>query len=491
MHSGSKNIIKSEREIKNVKKKMHEEMEKNVRFDLEPKDISFFMKFGNNWEPELQIIKDELSSYGLALLGSLLTNNTVIKSLFIIDGINNTINISSLRGNTISLSKHNYGDLETIVISSFVHSNKILTNLDLSDNKIGDPGAKALCQALKDKTKVTSVDLRYNSKIGSNGAKMFSEVIIKNKSIKTFSHIPVSDLRENNCTVMSLIIQDAGIGITEAMVIASLLQINTILKTLNLSNSPWQQGLIGDIGATAIAEALRQNTTLLNLNLTGNEITDIGSKNIGNILKDNSTLLSLGMAKNNIGDIGVTSIAASLKCNTTLTELNLNGNRIGDAGAAQSGNSLKKNSTLVNLLLGDNQIGDNGVQAIAESLEYNSTLKELYLGVNRIGDVGAQAISKRLKQNSTLLELYLGVNKIGDVGAQAIGKGLKKNSSLKVLSLLMNQISDRGIEAIVDGFKENKTLQTIYLNKNKISESGKQVLKDATMNHSSIKLCKF
>ena len=60
---------------------------------------------------------------------------------------------------------------------------------------------------------------------------------------------------------------------------------------------------------------------------------------------------SLDLYDNNIGDEGATALAEALKENTTLTTLNLASNKIGDEGATALAEALKENKNLIEVLL--------------------------------------------------------------------------------------------------------------------------------------------
>ncbi|XP_011270823.1 hypothetical protein CAOG_09090 [Capsaspora owczarzaki ATCC 30864] len=97
---------------------------------------------------------------------------------------------------------------------------------------------------------------------------------------------------------------------------------------------------------------------------------------------------------NRIGEAGAQAIAEALKMNTTLTQLDLQLNQIGDEGAQAIAEALRANTTLTWLKLSYNQIGDAGAQAIAEALKVNKRMTLLFLHYNCIDIFGSQAIDK-------------------------------------------------------------------------------------------------
>ena len=74
---------------------------------------------------------------------------------------------------------------------------------------------------------------------------------------------------------------------------------------------------IGTKGAIKLSEALKTNTTLVELNLWGDKKSNSGK--IMNLQEENGNTEG-----NEIGIEGVRQLGESLKTNTTLTSLNLN-----------------------------------------------------------------------------------------------------------------------------------------------------------------------
>jgi hypothetical protein len=95
--------------------------------------------------------------------------------------------------------------------------------------------------------------------------------------------------------------------------------------------------------------------------------------------------------------VGAKAIAEALKKNNTLLELNLSYNKIDDDGAIAIVEALKENSTLLNLILCNNNIGDNGARVIAEAeaLKENNSIKLIDLTYN-------EKISRETKNYITL-----------------------------------------------------------------------------------------
>ncbi|KAF9944968.1 hypothetical protein BGZ70_004169, partial [Mortierella alpina] len=121
----------------------------------------------------------------------------------------------------------------------------------------------------------------------------------------------------------------------------------------------------------------------------------------------------------------VRALAEALKINKTLTNLDLQRNSIAYKGGQSLAEALKVNKTLRNLILAVNAIGDGGGQVLAKALKINKTLTNLNLAVNSIGHSGGQALAESLKVNNTLAKLDLTNNSIRCQGAQALAEALK------------------------------------------------------------------
>ena len=68
---------------------------------------------------------------------------------------------------------------------------------------------------------------------------------------------------------------------------------------------------------------LKTNTTLIELDLSGNDIRDKGASAITEALKVNNTLQKLNILYNRISDDGAIAFVECLKTNTTLIRLDM------------------------------------------------------------------------------------------------------------------------------------------------------------------------
>ena len=124
---------------------------------------------------------------------------------------------------------------------------------------------------------------------------------------------------------------------------------------------------IGDIGTIRLSEALRYNSRLLYLDLSGNQIGSIGAMELAKALfrNDNHT--------------------GHFISSTTLQSLNLSRNHIGDEGARSFADALRFNSTLRHFDLSCNAVSIRGITALLECVDVNQSLRVLHLSGNLEG----------------------------------------------------------------------------------------------------------
>ena len=168
------------------------------------------------------------------------------------------------------------------------------------------------------------------------------------------------------------------------------------------------------LAAQAIATALKTNTVLTDLILTGKHIGDDGAIAIADAVRSNpkSSLKYLHLTKNGLRARGATAIAELLKVSTTLQSLFI---------VTQQGTSHLNNEA-------DNLIGDEGMAAIAEALKVNTALTVLCVTSNSVGDRGLASLAEALKVNTVLAQIDIHDNIIGASGATALAEALKVSS---------------------------------------------------------------
>ena len=187
-----------------------------------------------------------------------------------------------------SLTLHNIGlqsqGLEHLC-NALTSANCRLTNLNVSDNLIGDEGIVLLSNVL------TSVNCRLTNLNVSNN-------VIGDEGIVLLSNALTSvNCRLTNLNVSNNVIGDEGI----VLLSNALTSVNCRLTNLNVSNN-----VIGDEGIVLLSNALTSvNCRLTNLNVSDNLIGDEGIKHLRKALTDtNCKLRRLNLRANwNVTDV--------------------------------------------------------------------------------------------------------------------------------------------------------------------------------------------
>ena len=234
---------------------------------------------------------------------------------------------------------------------------------------------------------------------------------------------------------------------------------------------------LGNEGVKRLAEALKDNTTLKEINFRYHGIEGDGVKALASALENNTTLKRIDLRGNPIGDEGAKALASALEKNTALEEISLHGCAIESAGAKDLASAIEGSKSLKSLDLHSNAIGDIGVKALASALNHNTSLKELNLNNCGIRIRGVRDLAEALKNNESLKILHLGSNKeIGLKGFKTLIDEIKDSKNLKKLDLSKNNLKDKGVEVVVDLIKDNKRLEELDLSGNGIKEKGVQAL---------------
>eukprot|EP00656_Telonema_subtile_P001022 TRINITY_DN10487_c0_g2_i1.p1 TRINITY_DN10487_c0_g2~~TRINITY_DN10487_c0_g2_i1.p1 ORF type:complete len:300 (+),score=65.99 TRINITY_DN10487_c0_g2_i1:145-1044(+) len=170
---------------------------------------------------------------------------------------------------------------------------------------------------------------------------------------------------------------------------------------------------------------------------------------------ENDALMhSLDLRGFQLGEDGAFDLAQSLRANSNIRELNLWINHIGDDGVVALAEVLQRNSSITRVDLFNNDIGDAGAAALADTLLRNSSISFLGLHTNQIGGAGASALAAALSENTTLVSLVLEGNSIDDMGFSALADALENNTTLTELNLQTNSATDPGLLERIDALLE-------------------------------------
>ena len=116
-------------------------------------------------------------------------------------------------------------------------------------------------------------------------------------------------------------------------------------------------------------------------------------------------ITQLDLSWNGLGTGDCTALAEAIKHNSTITQLDLRYNRLGTGDCTALAEAIKHNSTITQLDLSDNEVGTGDCTALAEAIKHNSTITQLDLRYNELGIGDCTALAEAINHNSTITQL--------------------------------------------------------------------------------------
>ncbi|KAF9195944.1 hypothetical protein BGZ49_002944 [Haplosporangium sp. Z 27] len=292
---------------------------------------------------------------------------------------------------SLSLARSGVNDKTVKYLSRVIIKNETLRTLDLSGNHITAKGVEILAEAMIVNRSVTRLCLQSNN-IRQAGAVHLATILAKNRVIR---HLNIGS---------------NGLGAEGVVYIAEAVRFNRALTSLSLDMNE-----MGARGASAIATALVSNRHLTHLYLPHNNIGDKGLADICESLKRNKYLISLDLELNHIGQgksiVGLRALAEVLKVNTTLRELNLSFNLFTAEAITELSLGMAVNSTLESVIFTNCCLPTEAAVSLAKSLTATTGLQNLGLTSNPdIGVDGYWALASSLVKNRSLKGIQLDYN---------------------------------------------------------------------------------
>ena len=304
----------------------------------------------------------------------------------------------NIRG--LSLQSHRYASPQSIFYIDVVKCCTNLQSLDMSGCNIGSVGVALLFDDHQCWVNLHTLNLSSNE-IGSDGAQVLSKVLVHCKNLRC---LDITD----NC------IGDGAVALAEG------LKDLTSLLELRLRNN-----LITSQGALALVEVLKYNH-LQHFNISSYSIGPESMAALVDVICADS-LQTLGLRG---FDVSVSLISAKLKSCRQLVRLDISYHNIGLHGMLSLAEGLKSCRQLVELNISSNNIGSHGMPSLAEGLQYCTNLQVLDLSGNRITYYGVASIVGIMKRCRYLQQLNLSWNSIGMDGAAVLVGGWQHKSVL-------------------------------------------------------------
>lgn len=322
--------------------------------------------------------------------------------------------------------------------------NANLTVLKLGYNNLGDSGVATLASGVAVHKALVLLDLGFNN-FGDEGAKALSTAM--QEASKRFH--------------------------------------GRTLRTLYLAGN-----LIGEDGAIAMADFIRQGSQLSKLYMTGNRIGAYGVKAITEAIledemrRDGETKFEV-YEENPANDDHTISRGRSF---LGMQELFLGGTGMGTQGCHAVARLLEKSSCLRVISLPNCDIGDEEVGILASSIKVNKSklpVECIQLSFNSMTHKGLESLTNAVWGSNTLREIKLDNNHIGDRGAHQLAAILPALKALEVLDVGFNSIKATGLNVLMKAVAESQQLQSLSVSGNAIDvPAAKAVAYALAYNHS-------
>ncbi|XP_042604295.1 protein NLRC5-like [Cyprinus carpio] len=318
------------------------------------------------------------------------------------------------------------------------------------------------------------------------------------------SHSKMETMKLNNCELTE----------KNCRVLATVLSSKTTLKEMNLNNS-----CLLDSGVKEICEGLKNPVCELKiLKLSDCSISGESYETLTSALRSNSYLIELDLTGNDPGQSGVQQILDFLKneqyklknirflkspaaeeaCDylTTflgknpllLKELDLSRIELGVLGGEKlSALLMDSHSKVEKIKLNNCELTEKNCSVLATVLSSKTILKEINLNNSRLLDSGVKEICEGLKNPVCELKiLKLCKCELTEENCSALASVLSSDSSsLKDLDLSNNNLQDSRVKLLSDGLKENCKLEKLKLSNCSITEEGYKALASALRSNPS------
>ncbi|XP_016335318.1 uncharacterized protein LOC107683790 [Sinocyclocheilus anshuiensis] len=392
---------------------------------------------------------------------------------------NTQCRLKKLELSDCSITEDGYKALALALISNPSH----LIELDLTGNDPGQSGVKQLNDVLQDPNCQLKTLRFLKSPAAQEACDYLTEVLGKSPLLLTELDLSEDKLGDLDGEKLSALLMDSHskletmklnkceLTVKSCSILATVLSSKTILKEMNLNNS-----CLLDSGVKEICEGLKNPVCELKiLKLSNCALTEESYSALASVLSsDSSSLKDLDLSNNNLQDSGVKLLSDGLKENCKLEKLRLSNCSIPEEGYEALASALRSNpSHLIELDLTGNDPGQSGVKQLNDLLQDpNCQLKLRFLGP--AADKACQYVKGIVGKNPLFLRaLNLSKCELGDTRVNQIAALLQdKHCKLNILKLNNNNITAEGCAALTSAFNSNPSnLKELDLSGNKLGNS--------------------
>jgi len=281
-------------------------------------------------------------------------------------------------------------------------------------------------------------------------------------NLKTINHLPIE--------VLNLSFNNIGVFGLENIT-NNLKKETCTLKKLNLSYN-----YIGNEGCSILGECLKYNTSLVSLNLTGNNILNEGAASFASKIRSeyNTTLRKINFKDNSISSEGIMQFCSLLKDEPSdrFAKIDFSVNYLDDTGLSDYGYFISKFPNIKTIVL-TNRLSKNSLKNFFIYCQSLNNLKKVIFSQINLTDESTLNFNELLMNNKNIEKLVIQTNRtLGSDGIIDICPGIQHNLKISILSFQACYIGDEGAEALANALFKNIDIKEINLDDNKIGLKG-------------------
>ena len=244
---------------------------------------------------------------------------------------------------------------------------------------------------------------------------------------------------------------------------------NKTIKILYLNNN----NLSSSCGFY-MADSFKNNSTIEILHLSHNKLNESGFDSFLNILtNDNTSLLDLDISYNELKFLDFKSLSGYLNSNPPLKKLNISGNILEPQAANIIGVTFKKLTNLEELKLNNCKITDECIQQLFSFLN-DSSIQNLEIDSNKIETMGLMLALKKMQVCNRLKYISyqnMPFQNLIDMVIQT----LIANNSIEKINLKQNNIKEDELKKFIDASSKIRNVK-ILLSKDKVPANASELI---------------
>nr|VDZ49639.1 paraflagellar_rod_component_putative/GeneDB:LmjF.36.4230 [Leishmania donovani] len=352
----------------------------------------------------------------------------------------------------------------------------LVQEVNIANNNLDEGSVQYITAALRANPRLKTLNINVNPAISPASMQEIAGLTMVNRAPPQIRS--VLPLIENNSKDV-VVLDFSGKGVTldddSVWLLAQALRLNSTVRQLNLSHNSF-----GDTGASYLADYLADNRTMLELNLSSCTIGNRGAQNLCKALATNQALQSLDLSNNMMDADSLSALPLVLRENTALREFKLERTRVASEFVEQVKMACSLNRecaavkriyyrlhdgdaslTKIELSSPDEErvIDDQTVSTICTVLRNNTSVEVIDLSGNAIGKNGCSALAATLSEcTSKVRKIILSKNPIDDDAAAELAACFPKIKTLREVILYNTNITKIGMEALAKGLEENASI---------------------------------